>query len=558
MTEAIRENAVKIEGRKYIVVSPDLDNVWEVGTILTLSEDDGTNLPWFTDTSGKEDCVYMHEVMLLAETEEQAEEPLEESTLPEHKYAVGQKLTVNGNTDIWNCYEAGTKVTVKSTDGHWGECNIPRYNVISDSGKEQLVHEGQLDLIPTHITEEQYAEIEVGDTIAIRDDLEIGRYGNDSVTEEMLDYRGEQLEVSSRSNYTNKVGSKSWNWTQQMIAEVIKKEPVAEKPEFKPEVGQFYYGESTEIDGLYWGIKVSEVVEVENGTEYEMKGNKLYHSGYESNGDLFTGFDRTNWTPATDDQKIQLLTAMAEHGDATDSDLELLSELTQLDNPELEVGEVYFRGINTGNTWIFRYAETSNFGIPFHSAISPNADKFFSESHMNIGDYRKALPHEVVKLEAAEKEHGCEYKKPLINSKGTVIEVGQYYKSETIGGSIVYCVSEVTDTHFNRGDSFLDLSTGQLELTFCETVIGSVVGKSAVPATQEEIAEFKAAESRSKISKGQKYLLNGNDGKKQEIEVTNVTDNGIVQFKYKSVFNNTVTANLTVNSPCWKDAELVK
>ena len=59
MTEVKRENAVKIEGRQYIVVSPDLNNDWAVGTILTLSEDDGTNLPWFTDKSGNGDYVYM-------------------------------------------------------------------------------------------------------------------------------------------------------------------------------------------------------------------------------------------------------------------------------------------------------------------------------------------------------------------------------------------------------------------------------------------------------------------------------------------------------------------
>ena len=64
MTEVKREKAVKIEGRQYIVVADDLGNGWAVGTILTLTEDDGTNLPWFEDGTGKGDFVYTHEVML--------------------------------------------------------------------------------------------------------------------------------------------------------------------------------------------------------------------------------------------------------------------------------------------------------------------------------------------------------------------------------------------------------------------------------------------------------------------------------------------------------------
>lgn len=625
MTEVKRENAVKIEGRQYIVVSPDLDNDWEVGTILTLSEDDGTNLPWFTDKSGNGDYVYMHEVMLLAE----AEEKQSSTELPEHKYTVGQKLVVNSNRGVkWNGFDSGDKVTVVGLEGLGGDSHengIPKYGVEDKDGLLQYLLETQLESVISHITEEQYAAIEVGDTIVIRDDLETGIYGNDSVTVEMLEYRGKQLEVESRSKYSGKVDSSGWNWTQQMIAGVVKKEsekqqhkyevgdrvriietensekvgtPITgetatiemlkdysgrthtengtpyykvltdsgctqvvteyqlskldKKPEFLLEEGQFYLADQTGNYSHNWIIKAGEITDdsVEMGFALSTDDNT-----YADIGELPFS-DVTKWTPTTDEQKIQLLTAMAENGDATESDLELLSELMPLDNPELEVGAVYYRKggaiIRAEHNDTAGGSLTGNF-LEGKTFLEKNGGRAYIDQ-----GYRKALPHEVAKLETAEKEHGCEYKKPLINSKGTVIEVGQYYKSEANYGSIVYCVSEVTDRYFHRGDNYLELSTGKFKPTFVETVIGSIVGRSAVPAIPEEIAEFKAAESRSKISKGQKYLLNGSDGKKQEIEVTNVTSNGTVQFKYKSVFNNTVTAGLTVDSPYWKDAELVE
>lgn len=557
MTEVKRENAVKIEGRQYIVVSPDLNNDWAVGTILTLSVDDGTNLPWFTDKSGNGGYMYMHEVMLLAETAEKAEEPVKPK-LPEHKYTVGQKLTVNGNTDIWNCYSTGTEVEVKSLDGHWGENRIPRYNVISKYDGMQLVHEGQLEPVAPHITEEQYAAIAVGDTIVIRDDLEIGSYGKNSVTGGMLQEKGKQLTVKSDVAHTLglRVEESSYNWTQQMIAEVIKKEIITEKPEFLLEEGQFYLADQTGNYSYNWIIKAGEITDDSVEMGFALRTD---NASYTTWGELpFSNV--TKWTPATDEQKIKLLTAMAEHGDATDSDLDLLSELMSLDNPELEAGEVYM--VQAGEKWLVRKDVRNEEGKLWHcAALTPRDNWFDPSGYLYIYDYRKALPHEVAKLEEAEKEHGCEYKKPLINSKGTVIEVGQYYTENEISDGVksVSLITGISEDNSSFTEHFVNLHPRYFhnEKNMRRNA-SEVYAQHLVPATPEEIAEFNTAESRSKISKGQKYLLNGNDGKKQEIEVTNVTDNGTVQFKYKSVFNNTVTAGLTTDSPLWKTAELVE
>lgn len=548
MTEAIRENAVKIEGRQYVVVGTDHFR-FPVGTVTTLIEDDGTDNPFFEDVIGSNYpygvAMNMHEVMLLAETEEKAEE----SALAEHKYSVGQKLAVSNNKEYYHEIGVGEEVLVTKVGGLYDKFynSVPMYRVESVmTSKEQTLLETQLDPVPTHITQEQYAVIEVGDTIVIRDDLETGIYGNDSVTEEMLDYRGEQLKVDSIREYTNKVGSKSWNWTQQMISEVIKKWPVAEKPEFEPEEGHIYSTEKM-------------ILKVNSISENKLYGAGLYSfMGYQllKEGDSACSASLYNrhepLTPATDEQKIQLLKAMAEHGDATDSDLELLSELMPLDNPELEVGEVYFRGINTGNTWIFRYAETSNFGIPFHSAISPNADKFFSEAHMNIGDYRKALPHEVAKLEAAEKEHGCEYKKPLINSKGTVIEVGQYYTSS----DEVLKVTEITDT-LVKYDGY---KMPKMKKPKHESASkNSSFARGMVPATPEKIADFKAAESRSKIQIGQTYKIEIPDSNVPFFKFT-VTgaDEKNFNVAYAGISGRTVSDNFPKDNHIWNNAELVE
>lgn len=624
MTEVKRENAVKIEGRQYIVVSPDLGNDWAVGTILTLSEDDGTNLPWFTDKLGNGGYVYMHEVMLLAETAEKAGEPVKPK-LPEHKYTVGQKLTVNGNTDIWNCYSTGTEVEVKSLYGHWGKNRIPRYNVISKYDGTQLVHEGQLEPVAPHITEEQYATLEVGDTIVIRDDLEIGKYGEDSVVKEMLLQKGKQLKVKAVVGNTSgvRVEETIYNWTQQMIAEVIKKEKAVEKsehkyavgdrvkiietdnfervgttrtgdiaiikeledyfgrthtengtpyykvrtnsgctqvvteyqlskldknPEFLIEEGQFYLADQTGNYSHNWIIKAGEITDDSVEMGFALSTD---NASYTTWGELPFS-DVTKWIPATDEQKIKLLTAMAEHGDATDSDLDLLSQLMPLDNPKLEVGAVYYRKggaiIRAEHNDTAGGSLTGNF-LEGKTFLEKNG----SRAYIDHG-YRKALPHEVVKLEDAEKEHGCEYKKPLINSKGTVIEVGQYYS-----GKDWETVSKVLEVSEN-GYSELRLEDGEFtEYTFNELELPMPYTAKLVPATLEAIVEFKTAEIRSEIQVGQTYRVEMPDSDNSVFELT-ITGKDEKNFNvtYEGISGKNVSDNISQDSAIWKDAELVE
>lgn len=555
MTEVKRENAVKIEGRQYIVVSPDLGNDWAVGTILTLSEDDGTNLPWFTDKSGNGGYMYMHEVMLLAETVEKVEEPVKPK-LPEHKYAVGKKLTVNGNTDIWNCYSTGTEVEVKSLEGHWGENRIPRYNVISKYDGTQLVHEGQLEPVAPHITEEQYATLEVGDTIVIRGDLEIGSYGKNSVTDGMLQEKGKQLTVKSNVAHTLglRVEESPYNWTQQMIAEVIKKEIITEKPEFIPEIGQIYATDSMIL-------KVNSISEnkIYGAGLYSMMGYQLREEGDSS---WSANANRTTpLTPATDEQKIKLLTAIAEHGDATDSDLDLLSELMPLDNPEMEVGEVYM--VQAREKWLVRKDARSLTEMTLCFAMTP-ADKYVDtmEGHLTGRNYRKALPHEVVKLETAEKEHGCEYKKPLINSKGTVIEVGKYYTENEISDGIksVSLITDISKDNSSFTEHFINLHPQYFhnEKSMRRNAFEKYV-QHLVPATQEEIAEFKAAELRSEIKVGQTYRVEMPTSDNSVFELT-ITGKDAKNFNvtYEGISGKNVSDNISQDSAIWKDAELVE
>lgn len=69
----------KIVGAQYRVVAPDEDNYWEVGTVATLVEDDGSDLGYFKDLSGSEAYMYWTEVELITEDAvEPVEQPLHE------------------------------------------------------------------------------------------------------------------------------------------------------------------------------------------------------------------------------------------------------------------------------------------------------------------------------------------------------------------------------------------------------------------------------------------------------------------------------------------------
>lgn len=608
-TEAVETPvAEKIEGRKYKVISEDNWAELEIGAVVTLKTDDGTEVPWFTDNTGKGLWMPLSSLELLPEepqhitegefyklksgdkftvisplkagnsykvycnggmekysgkeltfTElsnngfarvketswafsydmiESVEKVAEEPKVAEHKYAVGQKVKIV-STDEEECFTGriGETAVVTAHEAWTGhshtENGTPFYKVVLGDGVGQALTEYQLEPVDPFITEEQYQALEIGDTVVIRNDLEDGKwYGGNSIVSTMLPLVGKHATVSGDIGHRLgiKVKEAGYNWTQQMIADVIKKETVETEPEFdSPELieGEIYVAKlydselwiyrykkgdnavshsiclcvGSDYVGLHGTITHSTFeyrkatldeaeqlireekkrgIEYQQSTEnaefkpevgqfYSKKGStikvvgtkdkKVYGAGkftsigyvnHEVGEDCYltkvADFE-SRWKPATDEQKIQLLTAMAEHGDATEADLDLLSELMPLDNPELEAGAVYVDEDN----WKFRhesfYAEDSDKTKGF--SLSPT-DDVWKTGWLRISEYRKALPHEVAKLEAAEKEHGCVYQKPLINEVGTVIEVGNSYSVKSpLGERMIVKVTGKDGNVFN-------------------------------------------------------------------------------------------------------------
>lgn len=63
--------------------------------------------------------------------------------------------------------------------------------------------------------------IKVGDLVTIREDLQRGKYGADSVVEDMLKYCGKSFKVASVRNDGKKVDLEGvpWNWTPEMLVD---------------------------------------------------------------------------------------------------------------------------------------------------------------------------------------------------------------------------------------------------------------------------------------------------------------------------------------------------
>lgn len=169
--------------------------------------------------------------------------------------------------------------------------------------------------------------------------------------------------------------------------------------------------------------------------------------------------------------------------------------------PELVAGQVYF--IEKGFKWVFRYlsAGTNTHGDKWvggsHTAVDATCNNLYTSPHgLSIDtDYRKATAEETAKLEAAEKEHG--YVPPLVNKFGTVIEAGKYYV--LTGASENERICKVVDIAPKRGSFYKNPAL--VELTGSHTVvtdmaytgIDSPYGRTAVPATPEQIALYDAA-----------------------------------------------------------------
>lgn len=322
---------------------------------------------------------------------------------------------------------------------------------------------------------------------------------------------------------------------------------VEEQPEL--ETGKIYFADQS---GLWEFDLLIQVFAVDCGRIGYIAVRDPDDQGYIEKG--WVNQLGANWTEATEEQQIKLLQAKVKYGNAIEADLELLSELMPLDNPELEIGEVYVCDgdivrADVGDT--VESGLTGNYYDPEHEEF---IEKDGTAKRLTAG-YRKALPHEVAKLEAVEKENGCEYQKPLVNKLGTVIEVGKYYKTS---GELLK-VTEITDLKViydgykipSREKPGIQVS--QLNSFFFHEL------QSATPA---EIEQFKEAEAREKLPKfeiGKSYTVWHSTFDCSVITVTRVDySNDRITFKYKGKFGSYVSETQKISSEAMSTAAEVK
>lgn len=153
-------------------------------------------------------------------------------------------------------------------------------------------------------------------------------------------------------------------------------------------------------------------------------------------------------------------------------------------------------------------------------------------------------------------------KKPLINSKGTVIEVGKYYTENEISDGIksVSLITDISKDNSSFTEHFINLHPQYFhnEKSKRRNAFERYV-QHLVPATQEEIAEFKAAELRSEIKVGQTYRVEMPASDNSVFELT-ITGKDAKNFNvtYEGISGKNVSDNISQDSAIWKDAELVE
>lgn len=171
--------------------------------------------------------------------------------------------------------------------------------------------------------------------------------------------------------------------------------------------------------------------------------------------------------------------------------------------PELVAGQVYVAiTVHTweeNEPWLCRYcpysgaASTGNsHEVLFGGTALASSGSFYDEGYLRVAKWRKATAEETEKLEAAEKEHG--YVPPLVNKIGTVIEADTYYKIKSLDGTEYICkVVDVFKDSFQKAGLLVELDGTPVDTkTPPITPIGSLYGRTAVPATDEQIALYEA------------------------------------------------------------------
>lgn len=392
----------------------------------------------------------------------------------QHKFAVGDRVKIVDGAGYYTdrVGELGTIIRHEDWTGNAFSKGRPCYIVSTDSGVEQALTELQLEAVAP-VTEPKF---QVGDHVKLLDDrsaitvfVAVGSIGTVKA-----------VHPNDRYGFKYDV---EFSDIQQVAAE-------SQLEAFVPTVGEVYFLKDHDSDKYSFIMEVTSVdgKKVHGYTVHPVDGE--YACTVESSA-FSIGLNETDvtWIAATDEQRKQLLEAKALNGDADPADL-------PLDNPALTVGEVYVDADN----WIFRHTGYWEGDLSKSTGSTLAASgSFYSESdgYLRINDYRKALPTEIAKLEAAETLNGNEYQKPGTNSNGVVLAEGQYYSANhsTYGGDMVLKLTKVPSDGWDIQANTVLIPSGVIGRQFTNIVSGLPFADKFKPATDTEIALFEAVEA---------------------------------------------------------------
>lgn len=343
----------KVVGAKYVVTGDSWGQA-DVGTLVTLEYDDGSDIPRFTLPDGSTQWIPMQAVVKLIGYSE----PSEDKVTP--KFAVGDIVATNLHN--WNIARRITAVdmeareyTMEWADGS-GVCQ-PTSPISFSSAEECLTYyKGEIPASKAteqpHITAEQFAAIKVGDKLKLRTDLVSGNDYGEYCNAEMADLaeRGVTPEVARINTGGTVIAAAEddfWHYTAEMIAEIIPAEPEFNCPELV--AGQVYFMEK----GFKWIFRYFPAGTTTQG--YKWVGGR--HTAINStSGSLYTNpyglIIDTKWRKATAEETARLEAAEKEHG--------YVPPLVNKIGTVIEAGKYYVLTGSTGRKYICKVESTDS------------------------------------------------------------------------------------------------------------------------------------------------------------------------------------------------------
>lgn len=440
-----------IKGAKYRVITED-DGVFDLGAIVTLVDGgsmdfEGAQYIQEGNSYGSH-YMYFHEIELVELPENVlGGDVAATAEIPAPVYAVGQKLRVTGSGNtVHHHFKIGTDVEVERVNV--SESGNHSYVTVSAEHRwSQIISEADLEPAPQpHISEEEFAAIKVEDKIVLRSDLAIGNdYGKDSAVTAMVDLaqRGVEIKVEdiSSDDLRGHAEGDYWWYTAKMIAEVI--------PAIKP---KFKVGDIISTGRFFFARKIT-AVDLENG-KYKWV-----------------------WADGT--------TPEEEHTNSIekyDSEYTLHSSFEK-PKPKFKVGDVLNRPEAGADMDCARLVtEVDEENRKYRTQWADGTDP----EHRMEYSFEKAESH-FIKVEGLPPR--------MINSEGTVITAGSYYVVE---GNIYSTVIKVTDVDVEKQQyTYTSVALGGLSLDAGDTASAeeSIYFRTAVPATPEQIEQFKKLEN---------------------------------------------------------------